>query len=89
VSSDMARQKVAERRGKKRSKSMFPQIEIIEVEDFENMGESVGNDLIVDIMDMNIERLSSRALSSNNGMTTSLMVKENDKKSKLKGKKKS
>ena len=53
--SDMARQKGEEKRGKIRSQSVFQQIDIIEDEDTENLGEYVNNALIVNILDTDIE----------------------------------
>ena len=53
--SDMARQKGEKRRGKIRSQSVFQQIDIIEDEDTENLGEYVNNALIVNILDTDIE----------------------------------
>ena len=82
--SDMARQKGTENREKKRSQSLFPQIDIIEDEDTENLGEYVKNDQIVDTLKADIGKSSSTALSSNSRMTTSHMLKDAEKKRKLK-----
>ena len=82
--SDMARQKGEEKRGKIRSQSVFQQIDIIEDEDTENLGEYVKNDQIVDTLEADIGKSSSTASSSNSRMTTSHMLKEAEKKRKLK-----
>ena len=64
---------------KKRSQSVFPQVDIIEYEETEIMAEIVDNDKIVNILDTDIER----SLSCKSRMTTSEMLKDADKRRKL------
>ena len=63
--SDMVRQKGTEKSGKKRSQSVFPQIDIIEDEETENICEFVNKDIFMNILDTDVEGSSSTALSSN------------------------
>ena len=82
--SDMVRQKGTEKRGKKRSQSVFLQIDIIEDEETENLGKFVNKDLFMNILDTDVEESISTALSSNSRMSTSQILKEAEKRRKLK-----
>ena len=68
---------------KKRSQSVFPQVDIIEDEESEKVDECFNNDQILNELERDIERSSSIALSCNSRMTTSKMLKEADKRRKL------
>ena len=68
--SDMVRQKGTEKIGKKRSQSVFPQIDILEDEETEILGEFVNKDLFMNTLDTDVEGSSNTALSSNSRMTT-------------------
>ena len=81
--SDMVRQKGTEKSGKKRSQSVFPQIDIIEDEETENICEFVNKDIFMNILDTDVEGSISTALSSNSRMTTSQVMKEAEKRRKL------
>ena len=66
--------------GKKiKLKSVFPKADIIEEEESESMAEIVNSDHIVNISNIDIER----SLSCKSRMTTSQMLKEADKRKKL------
>ena len=80
--SDMVRQKGTEMSGKKRSQSVFPQIDILEDEETEILGEFVNKDLFMNTLDTDVEGSSSTALSSNSRMTTSRILKEAEKRRK-------
>jgi hypothetical protein len=64
---------------KKISQSLFPQVDIIEDEETEILAEIVNSDQIVNILDTDIER----SLSCKGRMTTSQMLKDADKRRKL------
>ena len=68
---------------KKRSQSVFPQVDIIEDVESEKVDECFNNDQILNELERDIERSSSIALSCNSRMTTSKMLKEADKRRKL------